>query len=100
MTYDGGPGDDKKKKRRRSKKKGDTPVFAQSNDVVGSCEDGNLKAKKTKVCKANPFNANKKSGLLNTVGSKRKRDREERKENRRRIKAARKNPIYGNPRLL
>ena len=54
--------------------------------LSGSCEAGNLKAEKTKVVKAKPFNANRSSGLLNTVGSKRQRERAERKAELNRLK--------------
>lgn len=110
----------KERKDRRLKKKssnsissvGNSSVFSGSNDgVKGSCEDGNLTACKTKVFKANSFNPNKSSGRLNTVGSAKKRKRQELKASTGKTAAGRtiakvanvfkkNNTDYGNPRFL
>ena len=95
--YDGGPGDGKGKKKKKKGKNSSQPVFMQSNDVKGSCEAGNLRAKKTKVCKTDPFNPKAKKLKGRTVGSAKQRAREEKRAARKNSKTS---DVYGNPRFL
>lgn len=114
--------EDRKKKRQQRKaarkaKKGSNgsdssmPVFAQTSGTTGSCESGNLKAKKSTICKTKAFNANKKKLKGRTVGSAKKRKRAELKAATGKTAAGRAianiaskfkrhNTDYGNPRFL
>lgn len=98
----GGGGDDPKKKKSRSKPAQDTGVdFNQQlsgnvSAVKGSCEDGNLRACKSKAAKAPKFKATRKRHNLRLVKSK---PVEEPRMTREQKKAA-KNRRLSNPRVL
>ena len=95
-------GDDPKKKKNRSKPAQDTGVdfnkqlSGNVSSVKGSCEDGNLRACKSKVAKAPKFKAKGKQHNLRLVKSK---PVEEPKMTSEQKKAA-KNRRPANPRFL
>ena len=99
-----GDDDDKKRRRfRRKKGKAKAPCDYNSDSssgTKGSCENGDLKAKKSKVIVKKPFSATKKSGRANTVGDPQKRKK---LQLRAQSKVAKKKPSTGkftNPRFL
>lgn len=93
----------KKAARKASRNSSSTSIYQTSNDgLKGSCEAGNLKACKTKVKKTPGFNPNKKRlAKSKIVGSAKQREREARKEEKKKIKAAKgKTTPYSSPRFL